>query len=67
MKKKVKSLFRKVCNKLFLLLAKGIIEKKSDGSIHIYSDVIVYGNVSARLPMQNKSVDADSPLSKKCK
>lgn len=66
MKKKIKDLFRKVCNKLFLLLAKGIIEKKSDGSIHIYSDVIAHGNVSA-LPMQNESVDADSPLSKECK
>lgn len=45
MKQKIKDLFRKACNKIFLMLAQGIIEKKPDGSIHIYSDVFVQGNI----------------------
>lgn len=58
MKKKIKDLFRKTCNKLFLTLAQGIIDKKPDGSIHIYGDVVAHGNV-----IGGKSVNHHTTLS----
>lgn len=46
MKQKIKDLFRKVCNRLFFLLAKGIIEKNPDGSVHTYCNAFVEGDLT---------------------
>lgn len=60
MKYKIKDLFRRACNKLFLMMARGILEKKSDGSIHIFGDVVAHGNITG-----GKSVNHHAPLSEK--
>lgn len=64
MKQKIKDLFRKACNKLFLMLAQGIIEKKPDGSIQINSDLIVDGKISCApfLSVGNASAPENNKL-----
>ena len=67
MKQKIKDLFRKACNKLFLMLAQGIIEKKPDGSIQINSDLIVDGKISCApfLSVGNASAPENNKLPRK--
>lgn len=65
MKKRISDLFRKVHNKLFLLLAKGIIDKKPDGSIHIYSDVLVHGYISGTVNHDTTVSESDISFRKK--
>lgn len=46
MKKRIKDLFKKAYSKLFRKKTSGIIiERKPDGTIHIYGDVFVHGNI----------------------
>lgn len=63
MKKKIKSLVRKACNRIFLMLAQGIIEKKPDGTIHIQSDVIVNGNITGKKSAAHETMTSDKNIS----
>lgn len=65
MENRIKKLFRKICNKLFLMLAQGIMERNPDGSIRINGDVIVYGALCAKGRTESKSSDRNSLLHKK--
>lgn len=51
MKYKITSLFRMAYNKLFRKKTcvknyKGLINVDSDGTIHVYGDVVVHGNIT---------------------
>lgn len=46
MKQEITCLLRKAYNKLFCKKThRTILERKQDGTIHIYGDVIVHGNI----------------------
>nr|DAF09565.1 MAG TPA: hypothetical protein [Caudoviricetes sp.] len=51
MKQKIKDLFRKAYNRLFRKESpgknlKGLIQVDSDGTIHLYGDLLVHGNIT---------------------
>lgn len=51
MKKKIKDLFRKTHNRLFRKKGckknlKELIQVDSDGTIHLYGDLLVHGNIT---------------------
>lgn len=60
MKKRITSLFRKAYNKLLRKKSHGTMcgecfKIDSDGIIHVYDDVVVYGYVSGNKSVKNRS------------
>lgn len=67
MKKKIKDLFRKAHNRLFRKKTlrgnlKELIQVDSDGTIHLYGDLLVHGNITG---MGSVKKDTSFPQSDK--
>lgn len=49
MKKKIKALFKKVCENIFRKkTCKSICKQDKNGTIHIFGDVVVHGSISGK-------------------